>query len=63
MRSGVRFRGGGQAGYTLIELLLVIGISAVIFVPLMAWTGLAIQQQPVIQDGLVRTSSAGLLGA
>jgi len=53
----------GQSGYTLIELLLVVALSGVIFVPLMAWTGLAIQQQPVIQDGLLRTSSAGLLGA
>ncbi|CAB5039548.1 unannotated protein [freshwater metagenome] len=52
-----------QSGYTLIELLLVIALSGVIFVPLMAWTGLAIQQQPVIQDGILRTASAGLLGA
>ena len=52
-----------QSGYTLIELLLVIALSGVVFVPLMAWTGLAIQQQPVIQDGILRTASAGLLGA
>jgi PKD repeat protein len=52
-----------QSGYTLIELLQVVALSGVIFVPLMAWTGLAIQQQPVIQDGILRTASAGLLGA
>ncbi len=52
-----------QAGYTLMELLLVIGIAGIIFVPLMAWAGLAIRQQPVVQDGMLRTASAGLLGS
>ncbi|MEX0768959.1 MAG: PKD domain-containing protein [Microthrixaceae bacterium] len=58
-------RGGraAQAGFTLIEVLLVVALSAVIFAPLMLWVGLAINQQPIIKDGILRTSSAGLLGS
>ena len=52
-----------QAGYTLLELVLVIGFAGIFFVPLMAWAGLAIRQQPVVQDGMLRTASAGLLGS
>lgn len=63
-RTGTRRRSLlGQAGYTLMELLLVIAITGIIFVPLMAWAGLAIRQQPVLQDGMLRTASAGLLGS
>ena len=52
-----------QAGFTLIEVLLVVALSAVIFAPLMLWVGLAINQQPIIKDGILRTASAGLLGS
>ncbi len=61
---GQRGRGfATQAGFTLIEVLLVVAISAVIFAPLMLWVGLAINQQPIIKDGILRTASAGLLGS
>lgn len=64
IRAVVRRRSrAAQAGYTLIELLLVLGILGIIFVPLMAWAGLAMRQQPVLEDGLLRTASAGLLGS
>jgi prepilin-type N-terminal cleavage/methylation domain-containing protein len=52
-----------EHGYTLIEVLLVVGISAVIMGPLLGWAVLAIQQQPVNRDGLVRIADSGLLGA
>lgn len=57
-RSGQRT----QHGYTLIELLLALSLTAVIFIPLMAWATVAIRQQPVTQDGLLRTAQTGLLG-
>ena len=61
---GQRERGfATQAGFTLIEVLLVVALSAVIFAPLMLWVGLAINQQPIIKDGILRTASAGLLGS
>ena len=56
-------RPAAQAGFTLIEVLLVVALSAVIFAPLMLWVGLAINQQPIIKDGILRTASAGLLGS
>ena len=56
-------RSAAQAGFTLIEVLLVVALSAVIFAPLMLWVGLAINQQPIIKDGILRTASAGLLGS
>lgn len=52
-----------QSGYTLVELLMAIAIIAIIFVPLMAWTTLALRQQPVTEDGLLRTAQTGLLGS
>jgi prepilin-type N-terminal cleavage/methylation domain-containing protein len=61
---GQRRRGfATQAGFTLIEVLLVVALSAVIFAPLMLWVGLAVNQQPIIKDGILRTASAGLLGS
>lgn len=56
-------RSKGQQGYTLMEILLVVGVSAVILGPVMAWAVLAIDQQPVNRDGLVRIAETGLLGA
>ncbi|HTO01658.1 MAG TPA: PKD domain-containing protein [Microthrixaceae bacterium] len=58
-----RFSHRPQSGYTLIELLTAIAITAIIFVPLMAWTTLALRQQPVTQEGLLRTAQTGLLGS
>lgn len=61
----LRARAGwrGQGGYTLIEVLLVVGVSAIILVPVLAWTVLALRSNPITQDGLVRTADTGLLGA
>jgi prepilin-type N-terminal cleavage/methylation domain-containing protein len=63
MTPAQRWQHRGQRGYTLIEILLVVGISAVILGPVMAWSVLAIRQQPVTRDGLVRIADTGLLGA
>ncbi len=52
-----------QGGYTLVELLVAVGIIGVILVPLFAWVALAIQQQPITRDGLVRSADTGLLAA
>lgn len=56
-----RFRWGGQAGYTLLEVLLVVVISALILGPLFMWTLLVIRQQPVQRDTAVRTAQVDLL--
>lgn len=52
-----------QRGYTLIEVLLVVALVSMVMVPLTAWVVLAMRQQPITRDGLVRTADAGLLGA
>lgn len=52
-----------QGGYTLIEVLMVVGITAVIMGPLLAWGTLVLRQQPITRDGLVEAGSTGLLGA
>ena len=46
-----------------MEILLVVGVSSIILIPVMAWATLAISQQPVNRDGLVRIADTGLLGA
>ena len=51
----------GESGFTLIEVLLVVGITGLLVGPLLAWTVLVMRQQPVEQDGMVRTAQAGLL--
>ncbi len=56
------FKHRAQQGYTILEMLLAMALSAIIFVPLMAWALLAMRQQPVTQDGLLRTAQTGLLG-
>lgn len=58
-----RRAGSDQRGYTLIEVLAAIAISALIFVPLSSWVILAMRQQPVLQDRMLRTTSSGFLGS
>lgn len=53
----------GQAGLTVVELLLVVMISAMILGPLFSWALLAIDQQRVTKDGFLRTASAGLVSS
>lgn len=53
----------GQSGATLIELVVALGAAAILLIPTLAWAGLAIRQQPVTRDGLVRSADTGLLGA
>ncbi len=53
----------GQRGATLLELVVALGAATVLLVPTLAWTVLAIRQQPVTRDGLVRSADTGLLGA
>lgn len=54
-------RGAGESGFTLIEVLLVVGITGLLLGPLLAWTVLVMRQQPVEQDGMIRTAQASLL--
>ncbi len=51
----------GQAGATLLELLLVVAISGLLLGPLLAWTVLVIREQPVTRDGMIRTAQSGIL--
>lgn len=55
--------GRGQSGATLIELVVALGAAAILLIPTLAWSVLAIQQQPITRDGLVRSADTGLLGA
>lgn len=54
-------RRSNQHGYTLLEVLLVVAISALILGPLFAWMLLTIKQQPVQRDGMLISAQAGLL--
>lgn len=56
-------RSGSQAGYTLLEVVIGVSISAMIVVPLTAWAILVMRQQPVQRDGMLRTAHSGLLGS
>ncbi len=55
--------GSDQRGYTLIEVLLVVTISAVILVPLMAWSVLVVTRQDDIDSDLGRANSTGFLNS
>lgn len=51
----------GQGGYTLLELILVIGISLLIIGPVSAWMLLVMREQPSQRDGMIATARADLL--
>lgn len=51
----------GQQGYTILELLLVVAISALLIGPVFAWMILVMRQQPVQRDTMVRTAQADML--
>lgn len=50
-----------QGGYTLIEVVLAVGIASLIILPLMAWAGLVLREQPETGRDLVATAGASLL--
>lgn len=50
-----------QAGVTLVEILLAIGISAVVLGPLTAWAVLVVGQRNSSQNEMARTNATGLL--
>lgn len=52
-----------NAGYTLLELLIAMSISALIVVPLMSWAILVMRRQPIERDGMMQTAHTGLLGS
>lgn len=56
-------RNRSAAGYTLLEVIVGMSISAMILVPLTAWAILVMRQQPVQRDGMLRTAHSGLLGS
>lgn len=56
------WRARGVAGYTLVEVLMSVGLSAVIALPLLGWALLAVQQHPRSDSSLMRTNGAALLG-
>ncbi|MCB1256396.1 MAG: PKD domain-containing protein [Microthrixaceae bacterium] len=51
-----------QAGYTVLELMIGVAITAIVLVPLMSWAVLVMRQQPIERDGMMRTAQSGLLG-
>ena len=51
-----------QSGYTLLELIIGVSITAIVLVPLMSWAVLVMRQQPIERDGMLRTAQSGLLG-
>jgi hypothetical protein len=60
-RSGPRPHPRGQSGISLVELLLVLLLTGMLFGPLTAWWILAEQSQPQIQADSSRISSTALL--
>jgi hypothetical protein len=60
MSSG-RLARRGQGGYTLLELLLVVGLSMLIIAPVSAWMILVLREQPAQRDGMVATARAEVL--
>lgn len=56
-------RSRSAAGYTLLEVIVGLSISAMILVPLTAWAILVMRQQPVQRDGMMQTAHSGLLGS
>ncbi|MFN7149956.1 MAG: PKD domain-containing protein [Microthrixaceae bacterium] len=62
-RSHVARRRAGQGGFTLLELLLVLGISGLLIGPIAAWTILVMRQNPVQRDGMLATAQADLVRA
>lgn len=56
-------RDRSSAGYTLLEVVIGLSISAMILGPLTAWAILVMRQQPVQRDGMLRTAHSGLLGS
>lgn len=63
LRSRVARRRAGQGGFTLLELLLVLGISGLLIGPVAAWTILVMRQNPVQRDGMLATAQADLVRA
>lgn len=63
LRSHVARRRAGQGGFTLLELLLVLGISGLLIGPIAAWTILVMRQNPVQRDGMLATAQADLVRA
>lgn len=63
LRSRVARRRAGQGGFTLLELLLVLGISGLLIGPIAAWTILVMRQNPVQRDGMIATAQADLVRA
>lgn len=61
-RPSLRAR-GGQGGYTLLELILVLALTMLIIGPLTAWMILVLGQQPVQRDGMLATAHSDLLRA
>jgi hypothetical protein len=51
----------GQAGYTLLELLLVVALSLLIMAPLTTWMILVMREQPAQRDGMLATAWAEVL--
>ena len=57
----LRGRHRDQQGYSLLELILVLGISLLLIGPVSAWMLLVMRQQPVQRDTMLATAQADLL--
>lgn len=53
----------GQGGATLLEVLLVVAISALLIGPVSAWMLLVLREQPNQRDAMIGTATADLLRA
>lgn len=53
--------GRGQGGYTLLELVMVMGLTTLIVAPLTAWMILVVREQPHQRDGMLATAHSDLL--
>lgn len=53
----------GQAGATLLEVLLVVAVSALLIGPVSAWMLLVLREQPNQRDAMVGTATADILRA
>lgn len=57
VRTALSARRRPEAGYTLLEIILVVGVLAVVMIPLLAWTVMAFQRS---SDDTVTSATRGL---
>ena len=61
--TAVRSRARGQSGFTLIELMLGITVSAMVLIPLLAWMAMGIRIGTKVQNTSIEVRQRNLLGS